>query len=105
MAEKQNPVDPSRTSDAGSDRTAAEVTVSEKTSKGNDKAKDGGPLGRAASRKMGGMRSDGKVVLLEKDVYDQLAFSYPRQKKWYILSVIFAIQCSMNLNAGAHSYC
>lgn len=104
MTEKQKPLNASRTSDAGSDRTAAEAPeISEKASRGKDGGGGGGPIGRQVSGKMHGMRSDGKVVLREKEVYDQLGFSFSRKKKWWILSVIFAIQCSMNLNAGIYA--
>jgi multidrug resistance protein len=48
-------------------------------------------------------RSDGKVVLTEKDVWDKLGFSYPWWKKWTILSVIFIVQVSMNFNASVYA--
>lgn len=48
-------------------------------------------------------RDDGKVELLESDCYDKLGFSYSSYKKWTILSVIFAVQCSMNFNASVYA--
>lgn len=95
--EKHQPLNASRSSDAASDRTVADNGI---TPEKKGKEQDGGTLGRMVSRTVGGQREDGKVVLLERDVYDQLGFSFSRRKKWWILSVIFAIQCSMNLNAG-----
>jgi multidrug resistance protein len=35
-------------------------------------------------------------------VYAKLGFCYPTWYKWYILTVIFIIQCSMNFNAGIY---
>ncbi|KAH9924551.1 major facilitator superfamily domain-containing protein [Fomitopsis serialis] len=46
---------------------------------------------------------DGRVVLTEAEAYPKLGFSFPTWKKWTILSVIFAIQCSMNLNSSLYA--
>ncbi|KAH9833412.1 major facilitator superfamily domain-containing protein [Rhodofomes roseus] len=46
---------------------------------------------------------DGRVVLTEEEAYSKLGFSFPTWKKWTILSVIFAIQCSMNLNSSLYA--
>ncbi|KAH9924560.1 major facilitator superfamily domain-containing protein [Fomitopsis serialis] len=46
---------------------------------------------------------DGRAVLTEREAYDNLGFSFPTWKKWSILSVIFAIQVSMNLNASLYA--
>lgn len=48
-------------------------------------------------------RADGKVELLESDCYDKLGFGYSTFKKWTILSVIFAVQVSMNFNASVYA--
>jgi hypothetical protein len=88
--EKRQPLNASRSSDAGSDRTVADNGINPEK---KGKEQDSGTLGRMVSRTGGGQREDGKVVLLERDVYDQLGFSFSRRKKWWILSVIFAIQC------------
>lgn len=37
------------------------------------------------------------------EVYKKLGFCYPTWYKWYILTVIFVIQCSMNFNASIYS--
>ncbi|MCJ1392926.1 hypothetical protein MMC18_005798 [Xylographa bjoerkii] len=47
-------------------------------------------------------RSDGKIELKEDDCYDKLGFTFPSWKKWTILSVIFAVQSSMNFNASIY---
>lgn len=46
---------------------------------------------------------DGRVLLTEHDAYGKLGFSFPTRKKWWILSVIFAVQVSMNLNAALYA--
>jgi len=47
-------------------------------------------------------RPDGKIELSEDDVWHLLGYSWPTWKKWYILSVIFAVQTSMNFNASVY---
>lgn len=39
-------------------------------------------------------RKDGKIELTEKDAFAALGFSWPTTKKWYIITVIFAIRKS-----------
>lgn len=48
-------------------------------------------------------RADGKIELTEEECYDKLGFSFPRWKKWGILGVIFAVQCSMNFNTSVYA--
>lgn len=48
-------------------------------------------------------RSDGKIILLEEDVYDQLGYGFPTWKKWTILTIIFLVQVSMNFNTSLYS--
>ncbi|KAF7502696.1 hypothetical protein GJ744_005260 [Endocarpon pusillum] len=48
-------------------------------------------------------RADGKVELQDTDCYDKLGFRYSTVKKWTILSVIFAVQTSMNFNASIYA--
>ncbi|KAJ9480091.1 putative drug/proton antiporter YHK8 (putative) [Pseudozyma hubeiensis] len=43
---------------------------------------------------------DGKIVLTERAGYLATGYSYPTWKKWAILSVIFAVQVSMNFNTS-----
>lgn len=44
-----------------------------------------------------------KLVLRESDCYDQLGFSWPTWKKWWVLTVIFWVQVSMNFNTSLYS--
>ncbi|KAL8918557.1 MAG: hypothetical protein Q9208_007269 [Pyrenodesmia sp. 3 TL-2023] len=46
---------------------------------------------------------DDRVEITEEDCYDELGFCYPTRKKWTILSVIFAVQVSMNFNTSLYS--
>lgn len=47
--------------------------------------------------------ADEKVILTELDCYDKLGFSYSTTRKWFILSIIFAVQVSMNFNASVYA--
>lgn len=46
---------------------------------------------------------DGRHELQEDEAYHVLGFTYPTSKKWSILCVIFAVQCSMNFNASVYA--
>ena len=46
---------------------------------------------------------EGKRELTLDDCYDKLGFSFPWYKKWIILSIIFAVQVSMNFNTGVYA--
>ncbi|BFZ57071.1 hypothetical protein PYCC9005_004121 [Savitreella phatthalungensis] len=48
-------------------------------------------------------RKDGKRVLTEDEAYDKLGFCFPEWKKWMIITVIFVVQNSMNLNASIYA--
>ncbi|KAL7419360.1 hypothetical protein Q5752_006198 [Cryptotrichosporon argae] len=54
-------------------------------------------------RRRRGDRDDGRHELQEEEAWDALGFSYPTWRKWTILSVIFAVQCSMNYNAAVYA--
>ncbi|KAK8026349.1 hypothetical protein PG991_003405 [Apiospora marii] len=45
----------------------------------------------------------GKRELKEEDVEEQLGYAFPEWKKWWILSVIFLVQTSMNFNTSLYS--
>ena len=48
----------------------------------------------AHEKKKQELGNDDKVEITEEDCIDELGFSYPSWKKWYILSVIFIVQVS-----------
>lgn len=47
--------------------------------------------------------TNGQLIITEDDCYDELGFGFPSWKKWMILSVIFAVQVSMNFNTSLYS--
>ena len=51
----------------------------------------------------GRVLDDGRIEITEDDCYDELGFSFPAWKKWTILSIIFAVQVSMNFNTSLYS--
>ncbi|KAK4694729.1 hypothetical protein P7C71_g2903, partial [Lecanoromycetidae sp. Uapishka_2] len=46
---------------------------------------------------------DDRIEITEDDCYEELGFCFPAWKKWTILSVIFAVQVSMNFNTSLYS--
>lgn len=50
-----------------------------------------------------GIFKGGKRELTEDECYDKLGFCYPWYKKWTVLSIIFAVQVSMNFNTGVYA--
>jgi sugar phosphate permease len=59
-----------------------------------------GSDGKANLEKIG---SNDKYEITEDDCYDELGFSFPTWRKWYILTVIFIVQVSMNFNTSLYS--
>lgn len=47
-----------------------------------------------------GQREDGKIELTEQDAWEVTGFAFPTWKKWMVLSVIFAVQSSMNVRVS-----
>jgi hypothetical protein len=43
-----------------------------------------------------------KVALSEDDCADKLGFSFSSRRKWWIITVIFLVQTSMNFNASVY---
>ncbi|KAK4145659.1 major facilitator superfamily domain-containing protein [Dichotomopilus funicola] len=43
------------------------------------------------------------VELTEEDCFEELGYQFPSWKKWWILSVIFIVQVSMNFNTSLYS--
>lgn len=44
-----------------------------------------------------------KYEITEDDCYEELGYCFPTWKKWYILTVIFWVQVSMNFNTSLYS--
>nr|POE51742.1 efflux pump atb [Quercus suber] len=44
-----------------------------------------------------------RYELTEEDCYDELGFGFSNAKKWYILTIIFIVQVSMNFNTSLYS--
>ncbi|KAF4595061.1 MDR multidrug transporter [Ophiocordyceps camponoti-floridani] len=44
-----------------------------------------------------------KYEITEDDCYEELGYGFPNWKKWYILTVIFWVQVSMNFNTSLYS--
>ena len=49
------------------------------------------------------IHNDGRIEITEDDCYEELGFCFPTWKKWTILSIIFAVQVSMNFNTSLYS--
>ncbi|KAH7038333.1 major facilitator superfamily domain-containing protein [Microdochium trichocladiopsis] len=45
----------------------------------------------------------GKREITEEECEDELGFAFPSWKKWYILTIIFLVQTSMNFNTSLYS--
>ncbi|EGV62452.1 hypothetical protein PSN45_001209 [Yamadazyma tenuis] len=58
---------------------------------------------RKTKRVIGVVQPDGRRELQEEECHDKLGFSYPWAKKWYILTVVFLVQLSMNFNSSVYS--
>ncbi|WVQ79545.1 hypothetical protein IAT38_001644 [Cryptococcus sp. DSM 104549] len=54
-------------------------------------------------RQRRGDTQDGRHILQEEDAPEVLGYAWPTWKKWTTLSVIFAVQCSMNMNASVYA--
>lgn len=48
-------------------------------------------------------KENGLKIITEDDCYDELGFSFPEWKKWWIVTVIFIVQVSMNFNTSLYS--
>ncbi|PLN77154.1 MFS general substrate transporter [Aspergillus taichungensis] len=59
-------------------------------------------LGTEKSNTDKGLRPDGKRELTEDECYDQLAYCWPRWKKWSYLLAVACVQISMNFNTSVY---
>ena len=88
----------------GSDSTDSSNITNEISAIDSSNTSNGKSATDGSSRDGNGSPPDPeKKLLLERDCYDKLGFSYPTRKKWTILSVIFVVQVSMNFNASVYA--
>ena len=45
---------------------------------------------------------DGRRVITEEEAWPALGYSWPTWKKWMLLTSIFIVQCSMNMNTSIY---
>ncbi|EHL02609.1 putative Uncharacterized transporter [Glarea lozoyensis 74030] len=69
-----------------------ETTVAPAVTKGSDDLPDAEKVG-----------TNDKMELTEDMCYDELGYAFPEKKKWWILTVIFLVQVSMNFNTSLYS--
>ncbi|KAI4131540.1 MAG: hypothetical protein LQ338_001174 [Usnochroma carphineum] len=86
---------PGEVSDASSNTKAENFTEKEYV--------QAGPGEKGPSNPDADADDDDRVEITEEDCYDELGFCFPSWKKWTILSVIFAVQVSMNFNTSLYS--
>lgn len=60
-------------------------------------------VGDVAGNEVNRPVAERKIELTQEECYDKLGFSYADSRKWFILSVIFAVQVSMNFNASVYA--
>ncbi|KAK0928214.1 hypothetical protein LTR91_009670 [Friedmanniomyces endolithicus] len=79
-------------------------TLNEKYTQDDDAAAAPPPAGRDPEKqaKMEKLGTNDKYEITEDDCYDELGYSYSDKKKWYILTIIFIVQVSMNFNTSLY---
>jgi hypothetical protein len=61
------------------------------------------PANGATGEKLEKLGTYDKYELGEDDCYEELGFCFPNKKKWYIVTIIFWVQVSMNFNTSLYS--
>lgn len=89
-----------RESGSGSGENDPAVKAHIDTPDGTLVGNDNGAAGAGNLEKVG---TYDKIEITEDDCYDELGFSFSWGKKWYILTVIFWVQVSMNFNTSLYS--
>ncbi|CAG8905222.1 unnamed protein product [Penicillium salamii] len=79
----------------------SDTDVEKQDSNDNQVRSPGGTPRSTLQRKEGAGHD--KSELKHWECYDKLGYSFPWWKKWGIISVIFAVQTSMNFNAGFYA--
>lgn len=103
-----SPTDSSFFEKRGEEQKSEDRPVTKETGANNDRidkvhaehASESDPISHEDAPKI---EKSGKRELTEPDCYEALGFCFPTWKKWTILSVIFAVQMSMNFNTGVYA--
>ncbi|KAK5996839.1 putative transporter [Cladobotryum mycophilum] len=66
-------------------------------------SKEEGAGGGPEGEKLEKLGTYDKYEITEDDCYEELGYCFPTWKKWYILTVIFWVQVSMNFNTSLYS--
>lgn len=61
------------------------------------------PANGATGDKLEKLGTYDKYEISEEDCYEELGFCFPTAKKWYIVTIIFWVQVSMNFNTSLYS--
>jgi hypothetical protein len=61
------------------------------------------PANGAGGEKLEKLGTYDKYEISEEDCYEELGFCFPNSKKWYIVTIIFWVQVSMNFNTSLYS--
>lgn len=69
----------------------------------SDDARAQSALGEKSKETGGSDDDEEKYEITEEDCYDELGYGFSSFKKWYILTVIFIVQVSMNFNTSLYS--
>ncbi|KAI7153367.1 MFS transporter [Hortaea werneckii] len=68
-----------------------------------ERCEDASSHSRKADDRLAQMDTYDRYEITEEDCYPELGFSFTTWKKWYIVSVVFWIQISMNFNTSLYS--
>ena len=87
---------------APEEREKIETNGDDHSSKADTSGNEENPLDGHEKKKVELGNAD-KYEITEEDCYDELGYSFPNWKKWYILTIIFIVQVSMNFNTSLYS--
>lgn len=74
--------------------------TNEKSGGGGGAATSGGDVDTSKEAELPPPRADGKIELTEEAGWKHTAFNWSPAKKWYVLTIIFSVQVSMNFNTS-----
>lgn len=67
------------------------------------KPRESTATGNGNGEKLEQMGTYDKYEISEEDCYEELGYCFPKAKKWYIVTIIFWVQVSMNFNTSLYS--